>query len=65
MITTEIQTAFSNYVELTVAELSAGEGSPDSATILLERVGILEGTDVFRNLIDATQKLFQQMVFGS
>ena len=58
MITAEIQTAFSNYVDLTVAELSAGEVRPDSASILLERVGILEGTDVFRQLVNATQRAF-------
>ncbi len=58
MISTEVRTAFSNYVALTVAELSAGQAPPDSAPVLLEKVGTLEGTDVFRNLIDATQRAF-------
>jgi hypothetical protein len=58
MITTEIRTAFSNYVDLTVAELSAEQARPGSAPVLLEKAETLEGTDVFRNLMDATQRAF-------
>jgi hypothetical protein len=55
---TEIQTAFGSYMDLIVAELSPGSLTPDSALPLIEKVGTLERTDEFRNLMDATQKAF-------
>jgi Apea-like HEPN len=58
MITPDLRTAFSNYVALTMNELSGGKASRDSAPVLLEKVGTLEGTDVFRNLVDATQRAY-------
>jgi hypothetical protein len=58
LIATEIQPAFSDNVGLTVAELSPGQAQPDSAAVLHEKVGTLEGTDVFRNLVDSTQRAF-------
>jgi len=58
MLSSELCAAFRNYVGLTVAEFSAKQATSESAAALLEKVGRLEETDAFRNLIDATQRAF-------